>query len=643
MQADRRQEQTEYTGYPSIDRPWLKYYDEEFLKKPLPEMTLLEYVKANSGHRKTLTALSYFGRKISYAELFENIDSASKVFWGIGVRENDRILFLMPNIPETAYMMYGASQIGAVCDFIDPRPDSVDLAISAEKIYEMAREERIKYIVALEQCYAGMLHLIEDKLLTLGIEKIITVSAADSMNGKAKWNYLMENLEFGGWRQLKTSLQKQKTMGKWVEQAVQNSRMEVLRYQSLIKKHQSVEIVPAKYRPGRIALIVHTSGTASARPKPIPLTDDNVNSYVHQSFGVSLSCDESDRMLQILPYFAAYGVTNVVHNGLCRGVNLIQVPEFAFEDFGKLIWKYKPQIVLGVPTWFLSLLSEKGLRNKNLSFLKTLIFGGDSMEVADEEKINNFLKEHQCKCILEKGHGMSETSGAASYAAANYNDLGSLGIPFPHTIYAIVDPETREMIPWKEGEEFIEGELIISSKAVTPGVLDGKVIVPHVEYDGQDYICTGDLARMDRDGKMWFLSRKDRGFTRYDGFKIKPFEIENIIKTNGRVKYCVITSYMDANKHGNMPMAHIVLSDGQSLDREGQVRLVEEIIRAQFVLNPDVSARQIPTKFRFRDTLPFTANGKINFKQIEKEGLTGDEVTVEMEETNIAVGEIRVY
>ena len=149
------------TGYPSIDRPWLKYYDEDFLKKPLPQMTLLEYLKYNSGERKKLTALTYFGKSISYAELFENIDFASKVFTGIGVKENDRIMFLMPNIPETAYMLYGASQIGAVSDFIDPRPDSVDMAISAEKIYGLIQNEKINYIVALEQCYAGMLSLIE--------------------------------------------------------------------------------------------------------------------------------------------------------------------------------------------------------------------------------------------------------------------------------------------------------------------------------------------------------------------------------------------------------------------------------------------------------------------------------------------------
>lgn len=631
------------TGYPSIDRPWLKYYDEDFLKKPLPQMTLLEYLKYNSAERKRLTALTYFGKKISYAELFENINLASKVFAGIGVKENDRIMFLMPNIPETAYMLYGASQIGAVSDFIDPRPDSVDMAISAEKIYGLIQNEKIKYIVALEQCYAGMLSLIEDKLIELGINQIVIVSASDSMNNKAKMNYLKENFYLGGMKQLEAQLYKQKIVRKLLEQTIATSKMKVLKYHDMINEYKQIEIKPAKYHPDRLILIVHTSGTTNSQPKPIPLTDDNLNSCVHSSFGAGILCDQGDLELHLLPYFAAYGVANVTHNALCRGANLIQIPEFSIENFGKLILKYKPQIIVGVPTWFLSLLEDSKMRNANLSFLKELIFGGDSMEIADEKRINEFLHQHKCNNVLTKGHGMSETSGGASFATRDYNDLGSLGIPFPHTVYALINPDTREMVKFKEEQEYIEGELIISSKAVTLGVLDGKEIVPHVKYDGDDYICTGDLAQMNREGKMKFLSRKDRGFTRFDGYKIKPFEIENIIKRNKKVNYCVITAYTDISKHGNMPIAHIVLKEPTGLTRNQQVEIVEEIINSQFVLNPNVSARQIPTKFRFRKSLPFTVNGKIDFNLIAKEGLEGNEVSVEFEETNISVGKITVH
>lgn len=166
--------------------------------------------------------------------------------------------------------------------------------------------------------------------------------------------------------------------------------MKILKYNQIIKIYQQIEIKHAKYRPDRLILIVHTSGTTSSQPKPIPLTDDNLNSCVHSSFGAGILCARGDLELHLLPYFAAYGVANVTHNALCRGANLIQIPEFSTQNFGKLILKYKPQIIVGVPTWFLSLLEDSKMQNADLSFLKELIFGGDSMEVADEKRINDF-------------------------------------------------------------------------------------------------------------------------------------------------------------------------------------------------------------------------------------------------------------
>lgn len=70
----------------------------------------------------------------SYREFYENIDNAARVLVSMGVKKDDRILCLMPNIPETAYIMYAAYLLDAVVDFVDPRPDSVDLKTRTLKI-----------------------------------------------------------------------------------------------------------------------------------------------------------------------------------------------------------------------------------------------------------------------------------------------------------------------------------------------------------------------------------------------------------------------------------------------------------------------------------------------------------------------------
>lgn len=632
----------EFTGYPHIDKPWLKFYDKEFLKKDLPKMGIYDYMKLNTSNLQEKTAISYFGNKILYGQLYENIDSASRVLTALGSQKDDRIMYLMPNIPETAYLMYGGSQIGAISDYVDPRPDSIDMNISSQKILSLFKEEKVKYIIALDQCYLAMIKPIENELRELGVDNIVLVSASDSMNLLSNANYISEVAKFDGLKHLKQKLNSMRKIQALIKAARNDSSIKVLDYKNLLKDCKYTTFNPIEYESNKIDLIVHTSGTSSPKPKPIPLTNDNINAYAHQTFGGNMTMEPGDRALHMLPYFAAFGVIDVAHAGLCHGNNLIQVPEFSPSNFGKLILKYKPQTIIGAPTWFLNLINDPVMKNADLSFLKMITYGGDSMEIEDEMKINKFLKEHNCSHKVTKGHGMSETCGCASYSIGEYNVAGSIGIPMPNTTYALINPETKKLVKFENGQDEIEGELIISSPITTLGVLDDKVIVPHVEYDGMDFIYTRDIAKMNRDGIMTFLSRSDRSFTRFDGFKVKPYEIETILKDDDEIKYCIISPYFDEERFGNKTMATIVLENDETLDNNQKIEFVKRIINDYFVKNPNVSTRQIPNKFKFKSTMPITSNGKIDYNSIINEGLTGDEITVELEETNISVGEINI-
>ena len=147
---------------------------------------------------------------------------------------------------------------------------------------------------------------------------------------------------------------------------------------------------------------------------------------------------------------------------------------------------------------------------------------------------------------------------------------------------------------------------------------------------------------MDRNGKLKFLSRIDRSFTRYDGFKVKPYEIEGVLKQDERIKSCIISPYLDSEKYGFMIKATIVLEDGVELSTSKQVDFVRELVEKYFIKNPDVSSRQLPSKFVIKDELPQTKNGKVDFNSLAQEELTGDEITVVLEETNLSVGNIQI-
>lgn len=344
-----------------------------------------------------------------------------------------------------------------------------------------------------------------------------------------------------------------------------------------------------------------------------------------------------------MPFFSPLGADNNFILNLASGAVNVDIPEFEINEFGYLLKKYHPNVILGTPAWIAALANDTSLVNEDLSCLTRVIYGGDSMTRKDEEKVNEWLKSHNSKAVVEKGHGMSEYCGCGSYAQREWNQYESIGIPLPDTIYILVEPENSDElveIKFEDGADEITGELVVSSPAVTSGKLDDNVIVPHYHLNGASYIRTRDLVKMNRDGIFMFEARKDRSFTRFDGYKIKPYEIEKVVEESKTVKYCKITSYYSDPNKGLMPIAHIVLdSSAESLDSK---EIVRQIIDEQFISNPNMSSRQIPSKWRIRQSMPLTANSKVNFNALQEEGLDGSEITVEIEETNLSVGEIRV-
>lgn len=633
----------ELTGYPSIDKPWLKYYDSEKLKDDAPCMNIYTYMRQMSQREKDSVAISYYGVDISFSEFYQRIDEAARALSWLGVKPGSRIMYLMPNIPEAAYLMYAGAKIGAVSDYVDPRPDSVNPTVSAGKMLSLIDSEKADFIISLDICYLAMLKPIEPQLKQRGLSTIILVSADNSLGTRGKKQYIHDNIRLYGLRETFQKIKKNAQMQNAVDHAVSSSILNLVYYPEFIQNGCNTTLNEHSDNANEIAVIVHTSGTSGSMPKPIPLTHDNLNSYVHQAMASGMHIESTDRFLHILPYFAAFGLAANVHGTMCARQQIIEIPEFSPAVLGKMILLYRATSIIGPPSWILALMNDPVLKNADLSFLEMVVFGGDSMNPNDEIAFNRFLQQHGAKCALSKGHGMSETSGCASFAAGNHNEIGTMGIPLPFTTYALVDPDTKEFLRFEDGNDYIEGELIISSRAVTPGVLDDCVIVPHREYDGHDYIFTRDIARMDQNGVLTFLSRSDRSFTRFDGYKMKAYEIEQIIMGDPRIKQCIVSPYYDEHLYGNMAVVDIIVQKEGCSSRDDRIAFVQEVIQAQFVGNPNVSSRQLPTRWRFRNSFPLTSNSKINYNQLAKEPFDGTEICVDIDETNIMVSGIRVY
>ena len=630
----------EKTGYPHIDKPWMKYYDRKLVDMPLPKMTMYEYLVEMNKKNLDMVATDFYGSKLTYGEMLEKIDEAARGLTYIGVSKQDRVLEILPTLPTTAHIMYANSKIGGVSVFYDPRPDSINAKVNGKKLLEIIKKEKIKHLIIFEQCYIPFISQIENELKELGIDKVVLVSSNDSMTLKGKLGFLLDELDKSGLKALKEKIANMKKTSAELDEYIKKSPLQVLKYSELVERSKNVLAKKNDYTPDELSLIVHTSGTTGAMPKPIPLTNDNLNSHVHQIIAAGGKFEKGASVFQLLPYFASFGIADVAHFGFCCGSKMIQIPEFTPQDLPRRIYKEKPNMIIVAPAMLNSLLESKYLDKKDLSFIRRIVVGGDTF--AMENEVKELLESHNAgKCRLEKGHGMSEYAGSGSIAFADHNPIGGIGTPLPYTTYAIMNPVTNKPIKFEDGKDVITGEAWVSSPCVTPGVLDGETIIPRYELDGETYIKTGDLINMRRDGNMFFDSRIDRTFARFDGYKYKPYVIEKILMEDERIAECVIVPYSDYEKNGYMPIAHVVLNS-QEYTLDEQYDILREIIEEKLIHNPEVSTRQIPTKIKVRSSIPLTKNSKNNFRELKGEGIDGSEFTIVIPETNISVGEITI-
>ena len=158
------------TGYPSIDKPWLKYYSEEAINAPLPEGTIFDYLWQNNKDFPDEAAMEYLGRTISYQEMFRRIDDTAKAFLAIGVKEGEIVTIALPSIPEAIYAVYALNRIGAVANMIHPLPGERELVFYLNEV-------KSKCAVLFDATYGMLKNVIQQT----NLEKVILVSVSESM------------------------------------------------------------------------------------------------------------------------------------------------------------------------------------------------------------------------------------------------------------------------------------------------------------------------------------------------------------------------------------------------------------------------------------------------------------------------------
>ena len=561
------------TGYASIDRPWNTFYEEEALNEKMPKETAYSYMYKNNKDYPNDIAINYYGKKITYKKFFEKIDETAKALTSYGIKKGDTVSVCSVTIPEVIYLFYALNKIGAVANMVDPRTNE-------NRLIEIINNTNSKMLFVLNLVNPK----IEKMRPKLNVENYVNLSAYDSLFFPLN---VLKN--YGG-------------DIPYIEDDIYEN------WSTFIKKGKKVEKVKeAEYEENYPAGIVYTGGTTGV-PKGAILSNDNFNAMAFHYATANLGIKRQQKMLDIMPPFIAYGLNNGIHLPLSVGITNIIVPKFDPEKFPDLIMKYKPNDVLGVPSHFDILTKSKKLENKDLSFIVYPAVGGDAMNVVLEEKLNEFLKEHNCAAKITKGYGMTELSGAAITSSTIVNKVGSVGIPFPTNIVGIFKPGTDEELRYNE-----IGEICITGPTMMKGYLDNEEEekkVRKLHSDGRVWTHSQDYGYIDENGFLYVKGRMKRTIVRPDGHNNYPLEIENVINSIDGVENSAVVE-IEASKYGNghIPIAFVVLEGNKELTKEQIMDYCKEQLP-----NRDIPCNVIITK-----ELPVTNIGKIDYLKIKEE------------------------
>lgn len=236
------------------------------------------------------------------------------------------------------------------------------------------------------------------------------------------------------------------------------------------------------------------------------MTTLGINTIVYHQKSCMPLVRRQSRYLDIMPPFIAFGLTCGMNNPLCEGAELDLIPTFDHHKFDELILKHRPNHVIGVPSFWEDLSNSKKVKNKDLSFLQSIIAGGDGMNATSEAKVNDFLKKHNCLEPLLKGYGLTEVSSCAAFTCTrSSNKIGSVGIPLAKNNIKVVDPNTNCELKYNE-----QGEIYIQTSSIFGGYFNLETETPEnivIDSEGRQWIRTYDIGYVDEDGCLFIVDR----------------------------------------------------------------------------------------------------------------------------------------
>lgn len=567
-------------GFPSIDKPQAKYYRNSPARIINTEQSIYDLVfRNNIDILSNSAALSYLGTELTYRELKEKVDALASAFVSSGYKIGDTVLMGLSNTPEAVISSLALNRIGCIQRWFDIR-------VNEKILSNYINDSNCKCLIAIDA-------LVPVILKTLPMTKLRTVLIVHPSSSLPIIKKTLYSIKY---RKSIKQLQ------------FQDSRIQEF-WHFFHRNGQQTALLPdILFNKNRPSVMIQSSGT-TGKPKIIVHSDFSATSAIYSLSYSDLPITEGKVLLNLLPPWIAYGLGEAILYPLAMGCKVILSPTFDPDSIMPYLGDFT--IALAAPFHYRYLcehFDQVSQKKKAQFFTKVdgLISGGDKITVQENQRFEDVFKTK-----LVNGYGNNEGWGCLTVNPINNNRYGSVGIPkYGETIISYDNDNDKEL-PYGE-----VGEICACSNTTFLQYAQNEEetqTVKRVHSDGKVWLHTGDLGFVDSDGFVFLSGRARRVIVR-QGFKISAYTIEDKICELNEVKECVAVEVPDKQEE-HVPAVFVVMAEDSIIDIDS----AKVLIRNKCI--SDLKEYEVPKHICILGEMPYTANGKYDFRCLEKKAI----------------------
>lgn len=556
------------------DRPWIKHYDRGVPAGiRYPEMPLHQFLRDAASKYPDRACTILHGNSISFQRMDLLTDMVAAALLDMGVKKGDRLGIFMRNTQQFVLAFYAILKAGAVVVATNP-------LYTAPEIIHQVNDAGIERMFLMDEDYQAF----KSAQSGTHVRSVIVAGPLDGV-GRRTGDF---RAEAGIGRNLASGN---------------------VRLSDLLSKYQGVFVPEVRVGPDDIALFQYSGGTTGPSKGAVATHRGVVANTVQFRVWLSPLQDGAETVLLAIPLYHAYGMIAGMSLGIALGASLALVPNPRdFPYLLEVINSLHPTVFPAVPSLYAALNNHPEVQagRVDLHSIRVCISGSTALLRETKERFEDLSGGSICE-----GYGLSEAPVVTHCnPLEGLNKIGSIGLPMPDVDCRIVDPIDEQT----ELPQGAPGELLIRGPQVMQGYHNLPEETSHALRrlkDGQTWLYTGDIVRMDSDGYFFIVDRK-KELIKPGGFQVWPREVEEALASHPAVLEVSVAGVPDVDR-GEAVKAWIVLNSGQ----EASPADLQNWCRTR------LAGYKIPTQIEFRPELPKSNVGKVLRRELVRQHLLG--------------------